>query len=47
VSKLPVNVGGIEEFRAPKKIKDFDGALKFLCYSLPLSKGLSNLPVSE
>jgi hypothetical protein len=28
-----------------KKTEDFGGALKFLCYSLPLSKGFSYLPI--
>jgi hypothetical protein len=28
-----------------KKVEDFGGALKFLCYSLPLSKGLCYLPI--
>ena len=36
---------GANDFRAGKKVEDFGGALKFLCYSLPLSKGLCYLPI--
>jgi hypothetical protein len=34
-------------WRVPKKTEDFGGELNFPCYSLPLSKGISNLPMER
>jgi hypothetical protein len=39
-SKRAVTMRRANGFAVRKKIEDFGGALKFLCYSLPLSKGL-------
>jgi hypothetical protein len=45
LSKNGVNMRAANDFRVLKKSEDFGGALKILCYSLPLSKGLCNLPI--
>lgn len=40
MSKNPQRMRQPNDLALPKKVEDFGGALKFLCYSLPLSKGL-------